>query len=718
VTNKVDNLGSNAFFYAYDPDSRLTNRWSAAKTNTAYGYDPVGNLTNISYPISHGITLAYDAMNQLTNMVDAVGATVYSHDAVGQLLNEDGPWVDDTVSYTYANRLRTGLSVLAPNASAWTVSYAYDAAKRLTNVTSQAGAFGYTYSAPRSMLPAELALPSGAFMTNTFDAVARLLSTTLESSQLSNLNSHAYAYDLAGQRIWLTNTFGDYRAYTYSNAGWLKTAQGAESGGSPSRLQEQFGYAYDGAGNLGYRTNNALTETFSVNSANELATAVPIPSGTLTVAGGTLPSSATNVTISGDAGGTATPYKDGTWAVPGVALPNGSATYIATAKNAQGEDATASVGVTLPASVSYTYDGNGNLLSDGNRNFTYNDENQLTSVWVTNVWRSDFAYDGRMRLRQRTEYAWSGSAWNANSTVRYVYDGNVVVQEQDQNNTADVSYTRGRDLSGTVQGAGGIGGLLARSANTTGAHAYYFADGNGNITCMTDTNQSVVASYLYDPYGRILSQGGWLAAANLYRFSSKEFHVNSGLVYYLYRFYDPNLQRWVNRDPIAEGGGVNLYGFVNNNAVGSIDALGLTLYYCTVPTSPSPPTFGIGRHAYLWNDATQDECGMESSCGIGGTTSHNGGPGGTGPNAQKPGALCNPIPGTDGTDAANSDLMKWCHQNANNGIWIPGLHDCHNAVNKCLAYGNLPPVKPIRSKPPPVFPPIPGPSPPIALQAY
>jgi RHS repeat-associated protein len=233
------------------------------------------------------------------------------------------------------------------------------------------------------------------------------------------------------------------------------------------------------------------------------------------------------------------------------------------------------VGVTLPSSVSYTYDGNGNLVSDGNRCFAYNDENQLTSVWVTNVWRTDFAYDGRMRLRQRTEWAWSGSAWNTISTVRYVYDGNVVVQEQDQNNAAKVSYTRGRDLSGSLQGAGGIGGLLARSDNSAGTYACYFADGNGNITCMTDTNQAVVAGYLYDPYGRILSQSGSLAAVNLYRFSSKEFHVNSGLVYYLYRFYDPSLQRWINRDPIQELGGFNLYVYVANGVTYLLDPYGL-----------------------------------------------------------------------------------------------------------------------------------------------
>jgi RHS repeat-associated protein len=150
-------------------------------------------------------------------------------------------------------------------------------------------------------------------------------------------------------------------------------------------------------------------------------------------------------------------------------------------------------------------------------------------------------------------------------------------------------------LSGTFEGAGGIGGLLARSDNTvlitqpSAAHAFYHADGNGNITCLINSQGANMARYLHDPYGRTLSQSGPLAAANLYRFSSKEFHVNSGTYYYLYRFYDPGLQRSPNRDPLGEpgfevlsggdlsvaGGGPNLYEFVDNNPVGQFDAEGL-----------------------------------------------------------------------------------------------------------------------------------------------
>jgi RHS repeat-associated protein len=92
----------------------------------------------------------------------------------------------------------------------------------------------------------------------------------------------------------------------------------------------------------------------------------------------------------------------------------------------------------------------------------------------------------------------------------------------------------------------------------------------------------VVARYLYDPYGNLLSQSGSLADVNLYRFSSKEYHTASGLVYYLYRFYDPNLQRWPNRDPFQELGGINLYCFVRNQPSTRYDAYG----WIDFPDSP------------------------------------------------------------------------------------------------------------------------------------
>jgi RHS repeat-associated protein len=103
------------------------------------------------------------------------------------------------------------------------------------------------------------------------------------------------------------------------------------------------------------------------------------------------------------------------------------------------------------------------------------------------------------------------------------------------------------------RGKGGIGGLLARSSgysSSTGnwsTHSYYFADGNANITYLESSSQTLTASYRYDPFGNTISSTGGPQDANVYRFSSKEILVNSGLYYYGYRLYDPTLQRWAKR---------------------------------------------------------------------------------------------------------------------------------------------------------------------------
>jgi hypothetical protein len=63
----------------------------------------------------------------------------------------------------------------------------------------------------------------------------------------------------------------------------------------------------------------------------------------------------------------------------------------------------------------------------------------------------------------RLEYASSSGGWLLASETRYIYFGNLVIQERDAYNLPRVAYTRGTDLSGSLQSAGGIGGLLART---------------------------------------------------------------------------------------------------------------------------------------------------------------------------------------------------------------------------------------------------------------
>ena len=356
---------------------------------------------------------------------------------------------------------------------------------------------------------------------------------------------------------------------------------------------EQLGYAYDMAWNLNQRTNGALVQVFNVNTLNELTSVTN--SGYMMVAG-TTTSPATNVTVNTS---NAVLYADSTFASPNQTWVSGNNTYTAVAHDVHGRSSTSSVTATLPSMDYYSYDLNGNLLAEWsqvggtNRQFTYNVENQLLSVWVTNSWSNSFAYDGSMRKRIERDYAWNGGAWTETNEIHFIYDGNLVFQERDGNNLPLTTYTRGNDLSGSLQGAGGIGGLLARSDKPQVTpqilspvnprpqnvlSSFYHSDGSGNVTALVEPNGFPVAAYEYDPFGNVLLMSGLMAGVNHYRFSSKEWNNNAGIYYYGYRFYDPNLLRWPNRDPMGEFGGLNLYGYVYNDPLGMLDPYGLALF--------------------------------------------------------------------------------------------------------------------------------------------
>ncbi|MEI6150593.1 MAG: RHS repeat-associated core domain-containing protein, partial [bacterium] len=100
-----------------------------------------------------------------------------------------------------------------------------------------------------------------------------------------------------------------------------------------------------------------------------------------------------------------------------------------------------------------------------------------------------------------------------------------------------------------LQGAGGIGGLLARVEG--GTNYCYTFDGNGNVADVVADGGATVAHYEYDPFGRTVAQSGAYADANPWRFSTKQLD-EWGLYYYGLRFYNPGLGRWGSRDPLIE----------------------------------------------------------------------------------------------------------------------------------------------------------------------
>ena len=132
-------------------------------------------------------------------------------------------------------------------------------------------------------------------------------------------------------------------------------------------------------------------------------------------------------------------------------------------------------------------------------------------------------------------------------------------------------YVWGNDLSGTLQGAGGVGGLLSVTQDgETYAPCY---DANGNVTEYVNTNGVTVSYRRYDPFG-VMTAAGQTSSQNFrHYFSTKCLDV--GLYDFGLRPYSPALGRFLSEDPIGEWGGLNLYGFCGNDPINRWDYLGM-----------------------------------------------------------------------------------------------------------------------------------------------
>ena len=238
----------------------------------------------------------------------------------------------------------------------------------------------------------------------------------------------------------------------------------------------------------------------------------------------------------------------------------------------------------VSAGANPVYDADGNMTGDGTFAYAYDAENRLVSVTsaveTNGAIRVLNAYDHRNRRIRKTVQRLNSSIapppsppvgiheWETQETHTFVWDGNNIVLEKVEfanGTTRTFEYFWGADKSGTEQGAGGVEGLLAVSMD--GVFYIPCYDHNGNIVLYVSETGGIAAQYTYDPYGNIVDSNGNLADVFSFGFSTQYHDRETGMVGYKRRFYRPDLGRWLNRDPIEEEGGENLYAFCRNNAI-------------------------------------------------------------------------------------------------------------------------------------------------------
>jgi RHS repeat-associated protein len=179
------------------------------------------------------------------------------------------------------------------------------------------------------------------------------------------------------------------------------------------------------------------------------------------------------------------------------------------------------------------------------------------------------------------------------ATQNFLYDGWNPIAILNPQSTILTAFTWGSDLSGSQQGAGGVGGLLTvHYVGTAATNCFVAYDGNGNVAGLINaTNGTLVANYEYGPFGEVIRQTGPMAKVNPFRFSTKYQDAESDLLYYGNRYYYAGTGTWLSRDPDGENQGFDLYGFVDNSPIDAIDYLGMQIRGPGGKGFPDPPVF-------------------------------------------------------------------------------------------------------------------------------
>jgi|GEM_PF-1623620 RHS repeat-associated protein len=277
----------------------------------------------------------------------------------------------------------------------------------------------------------------------------------------------------------------------------------------------------------------------------------------------------------------------------------------------------------------FCYDADSKLVGDGRWVYSWDAENRLVRVMSYGTsdragWRRvDWAYDALGRRIRQTSYVLSNGVWVVTEDLKFVSDpvwfGRHVVELNATNHALVRSYVWGLDLSETLDGAGGVGGLLwIRMASGPASGTHFIAcDGNGNVWQLVSASTGTeTARYEYGPFGEPLRTTGLAASFNPFRYSTKRTDTATALVLYEYRAYSANMGRWLSRDTINEEGARqahsqsrrmaygeegNLQRFVENVPVIKYDVLGWKC--CLLTWYPTGGKGGRWGHSALECDS-------------------------------------------------------------------------------------------------------------------
>lgn len=460
-------------------------------------YTPTGKPQTATDANGNATRFSYDAVDRLSTVTDAEGRTARtSYDALGRRSAVFNAAIQATPLLQYGYTADGQLGSLT-DANGNATSFAYDGFDRLATTTYPGGSTETaTYDADGNVLTRKTR--ANQTITYTYDTLNRLATKTPPSPA----PVVTYRYDLANRLIGTSDTSAAIAAAVPPSGSSVQYTTSL----AYDALNRPMTIAWDPAPAAASPSASSVTFTHAYNKVNQRA--------------------GQSVT-------------DNTWVEYPPATPS-TVSYTANALNQY----------TTVGAVTPTYDGNGNLTSDGTFTLGYDSENRLTSASGAGNTAS-YAYDAQGRRKSKTV--------NGNTTV--------FVTAADNREMLEYDGAAGAILRWYAHGLGSNDALNQLNVSV-GTRATLVPDLQGSVIAMLDSGSGALNKAGYVPYG------GSASTAGTFRYTGQRIDGETGLYYYRARMYSPKLGRFVQVDPIGQDGGVNLYAYVFNDPLNLVDPSG------------------------------------------------------------------------------------------------------------------------------------------------
>jgi RHS repeat-associated protein len=561
-TNPTNRDGSISTFYTYDANSRLVSQTDDNGNVTSYGYDSLNRKVLTTYADTTTVAYAYDKDDNLVTKTDQNGSVfTHSYDVLNRLVDTSVVSANGligsnlwTYSYDGLSRRMSATDNNDPELTIddSTVEYRYNSLNYLLSETNNGLAAQATYDGLGNRQT--LLYPDSRLLNYSYDDIYNL-------KAISEGTDNIVQYDYAGSRV-LERRYNNGTKLSYIEAAndsdydaINRVLQHKHTDSSDLTIAE-FDYSYDKANNRRYEIDQftQLADVYEYDSVYRLIRAayrVPANDSDLIALVNNENNNADVATI--------TSPQDETYLLDGVGNWASLQTVENAISNAVGYQANVMNEYEKIGAIAKTHDDNGNLTSDGEKNYHFDAKNRL--VRVTTLGGNTIANYKYDAFGRRVEKK-AGS-----ETVRYVHFGKRVLEERNVFSQLQRQYVYGNGVDEVLQ---------LRSASND--DFYYHDNSIGSVVAMSDSTGSVVERYDYNAYGVTsifeadgITQRISSAVGNSYGYTGRRHDRETGFYYYRARYYSPERGRFVQRDPLGYADGMGVYVYVGNNPVNFID---------------------------------------------------------------------------------------------------------------------------------------------------